>query len=275
MSIVDHISRVSRGSPLSARRDGQILDAIGREETGPGVLTNALGTYHALPDKRRMCRFEMVDALTIPQSGSGYADARFLNWVDGDALDNLTPDEAGDTIRVVDSMRTFSKMATAQNVEDTGGLYGDVGTLWSDVGAYGLAWIPDDPMVDSPYTAAWEILYMQVPGMFVGELANDLTTSTPSVTVVAIRADKESGHITWEGYDPFGTAWALNVDPADPTFDITVYNLPGGLNSYVFEGSATGTVLCRWNARENKYYMIQVECPLDEQGAHLANWFFD
>jgi len=211
------------------------------------------GRWWIIPPRRGMVRFEMTEVLALPQSGSGSANAYLLDWVAGDPLDNLTARE--DTILVVDGMRMFSKMATES----------------PDVGAYGIAWTPDDPMLDSPYSATWEILTMQTPGMFTGSLDSALTTSTSSVVVTAFRTDKAAGHITHEGYDPFGAGWS----DANGGLKITVYNPPGGGVPYIFEGDSGGTVLCRWNMRESRYYIIQAECPLDAEESFLLSQFFN
>jgi hypothetical protein len=97
---------------------------------------------------------------------------------------------------------------------------------------------------------------MQTPGMFTGALDSELTTSTASVSVTAFRADKGSGHITWDGYDPFGDGWSA----ANGGAKITVYNLPAD-SDYIFEGSSGNTAFCEWNMREGKYYFTQMQCP--------------
>jgi len=274
MSNTDHIRRVVQGDELSAERDAQILEAIDRKWSGAGSVTDFKGTALSSPFKRRICRFEMVDELLLPQNGSGTADAYFLSWAEG-ALGNLTGIE-DKTIKVVDTMRCHSKMENPAH-PDTGAM---------DVGAYGLAWIPDDPLVHSPYNAHWEILWMQTPGDFIGiilsgESLTHYNSSPPSdgdscwVAVFDPWPFPSIGHRTFGGFDPFGINWTANYGSGDIPY-CQVYNLPREWTEsvepptvpqyYWFEANEDQFVYCRWLMRESKYYVIGVPNNLSVMG---------
>lgn len=238
----------------------KMVKHISREESLRQAFVTSLGSSSRHQARYPIARFEMSPALPLPQSGSGYADVYFLYWVRGDALDNLTPLEDSRPIRVVDSMRMHSKMATES----------------PDVGAYGLARVPPDAMVDDPYQAVWEIITMQTPGIFTGRVQSELTKNTASIIARAFRTDEAAGHITHEGYDPFGAGWAA---ANGGELDITVYNPPAVWNGssfdeYLFESPDDGVVWCRWDMRESRYYIFQAECPLDEQESFLMGHFY-
>ena len=66
MAATDHIERVSAGDQLSAERDGEILDLLGREVTGPGVVADASGWHGYARSRRGLVWFELTEALTYP-----------------------------------------------------------------------------------------------------------------------------------------------------------------------------------------------------------------
>jgi hypothetical protein len=68
MPAPDHIRRVSEGDPLSAERDGQILDLLGRECTGPGVVGDDAGFHHHTKARKGLVWFELTEAITYPGS---------------------------------------------------------------------------------------------------------------------------------------------------------------------------------------------------------------
>ena len=234
-----------------------------------------------LPVPHEICRFEMTAALSLPQNGPGTSWAYKSRWKPDSSHEGLDYDTfttkndyavpatkwqgdyeglgSGEKIIVLDHLRTHSKMATEGE----------------DVGAYGLAWKPHDsralftgaqptgdpegPKTDYPF---WEILYMQTPGDFVGHVQSALTTSTASVVVRAFRQDgttATTGHVTFDGYDVFGPGWIAGTGGGN--VDITVYNQPGAVTSYLFEADDGGVVYCKWNMRLSKYYIYQAECP--------------
>ncbi len=234
-----------------------------------------------------ICRFEMVAALSLPQNGPGTSVAYKLRWEptqthvgmsydtlarigslptdsnfdrnaipaeqwSGDYSGGYPPDDHLERILLLDGLRNHSKMLTE----------GD------DVGAYGVAWKPHDSLARRLYATGepfWEILTMQTPGRFVGHLQSALTVDTASVTARAFRQDGTSataGHVTLDGYDPFGPGWIAK----NGNVDITVYNPPGIATQYVFKGDNGGVVWCAWNMRLGQYYIYQAECPAVTDG---------
>ena len=226
-----------------------------------------------------ICRFEMQAELAVTQNGPGTSVGFKLRWeptkshvgMEYDTLCTATapgqpqhgtnryPIDAtkwtGDVstvygednhvqkILLLDSMRNHSKMMTE----------GD------DVGAYGIAWKPHDGLVrrsDDDPLPFWDILSMQTPGRFTGRLNAELATSESSVAVTAFRTGGGTGHITWDGYDPFGPGWS----DANDGMIITVYNVPAS-SGYIYQGAIGATAYCQWNMRESKYYIYQMECP--------------
>jgi len=221
-------------------------------------------------DWRPIRRFEMTDALALPQSGAGHAGVYTLAW-DPDESNWAGQDDR--QFRVVDAMRAHSKMATASD------------ELGGDVGAYGIAWLPDDPprrgdeilhgaYVPVPssqgYDTPWEILWMQTPGDFLGQIGPyDALDSVSGDSAEVTAFDVEgSGHRTFGGYDPFGDAWVRAHGGAV----ITVYNLPRynvegvGSSKYWFNAGPGDIVYCQWHMREAKYYVTGVASSLRVEG---------
>jgi hypothetical protein len=213
--------------------------------------------------RRQIRRIEVTDELLLPQTGEGTCTAEFLQW----DHDSGIYAGNGETKTVVDAMRMHSKMASKGN----------------DVGAYGIAWIPDDAPNDSPHNTPWEILTLQTPGPFYGIIKTGnalqrVNTSPPSdgdqctVTVFDVFED---GHRTLWGYDPFGDGWADEVGGVE----ITAYNPPrenqesthpAAPEKYWFEAEAGNCVFCMWHMRESKYYVINIENNLLVEGEDAA-----
>lgn len=220
-----------------------------------GQQTQPRGHRRGHSRVRQIRRFEMVDELLLPQSGEGEANVLWLDW-DGSQLVGGTSETT-----VTDSMRMHTKMATEG----------------SDVGAYGLAWVPDVPLKGDPHNTTWEILTMQTPGNFMGRLQTELTTGIGTVEVEAFRPSG-SGHITFDGYDPFGDGWIA----ANGGRLITVYNPPAQWDSvgetfdaFMHEGDQYGVVFCKWFARLARYYIYHVECAIDLTESLKLSWFYE
>lgn len=235
------------GEELSAAHDAEIIEALRRKVTAPNLVIDPGGWHQAAWPGRAICRFEMVAELLLPQSGVGTAEAwplHAFDWHPG-----LPHFDAGRAITVADTMRMHSKM----------------GTVTGDVGCYGLAWIPDDPLNFDPYNSLWEIITMQTPGPFFAILDSPLTGDGASPgydsAIATVYDVFEEGHRTLCGYDPFGDNWAA----ANGGVRITVWNPPREnaeliwptLPSKFFWNLDAGTaVFCMWHMRENKYYVI-------------------
>jgi hypothetical protein len=148
-----------------------------------------------------------------------------------------------ETIRVVDTLRMHSKMITTPAV----------GNIPGDVGAYGIAWTADDPPVDAPWLATWEILTMQTPGDLIAKLDVDLEydDSNAVADVVNISAAGEAvSHLTFGGYDVFGPAYVAaqssqtaRILPRNP---ISTNQVCG---DYMFGGNAGSHIYCKWHHR--------------------------
>lgn len=185
-------------------------------------------------------------------------------------------DGGPEIITVADTMRMHSKMATYQNVVFEGVTY-------SDIGAYGIAWIPDDPMCEDPYNTVFEILTMQTPGPFFGELKTDMEHADVYVDVIPVNVKgtwyPDISKITFGGYDFFGPAWARGSTPADPdNADISCINPPSlrkpceaglgvgnadrlfaGFGRRVSPARGGSLVFCVWHARIHEYFIVWVE----------------
>lgn len=269
----------------TSRAAERIAETVRAHERRATDLRRLDNPPHLVPTE--FCFFEMLDELVLPQNGPGVARANKLRWdpdashagmeydtflgiAQGDWAGDLTdvfrpndPNETNEEIILLDHTRMHSAMATADG----------------DVGKYGVAWKPHDgfvllktPLSDSPELQrhVWSIVTMQTPGMFTGSLNSALTTSTASVMVTAFRTNKGSGHVTWGRYDWAGDGWSA----ANGGLKITAYNLPGS-SEYMFEADSGGTVLCKWNMRESRYYIIQAECPLDEEESFISEQMYN
>jgi len=253
----------------------RIADAVRRVEADPRDLTRRFRKWGPVPIE--ITRFEMTEALNLPQNGPGVSWAHRLRWSRddshvgwdydtflgipgeewyGDYTGGFAPDNHVEKIILVDGLRKHSKMLTR-----TSGTEGDVG-------AYGIAWKPQDGPVltdwdhsgyyDLPPVgknfAVWEVLSMQTPGDFWGRLDLPLDRDDAAVDVTAFRM-WGTGHYTLFGYDVFGPLHGTTIE---------VYNPKGSwdgssFEGYQFAGHAGDVVYCRWHMRENRYVIMAVE----------------
>lgn len=152
----------------------------------------------------------------------GTAAALERRWLDG-VLTTLDPEDGEFT--AADTFKLFSKPATTPG----------------DVGAMGLA-------VQFPGQAIAHILTMQTPGDFFGALKADLSHADASAIVEVIA---DTG--VWNGYSIFG------VNHGNQT---TAYNpscAAGGNIAHWFAGYAGDRVLCRWDIRNARYWIVAIE----------------
>ena len=173
------------------------------------------GRWEILDPADRLRRFEMTDAL----SAGGSATALLVIW-DGS---NWTEDDAETSFTVHDFQRRFSKMASASG----------------DIGAMGIARYMADKR-------AWEIIDMQIPGDFWGELEYDLSTGDASARVNAIP------DTMMRTFDVFGSN--------HPGY-LTAYNPVGGGNqgTYWWSAAAGDRVFCKWDVEHAKYWIMLAE----------------
>ncbi len=164
-------------------------------------------------------RFEMTGSLAPAAGEKG--SAIFHYWVEEDSLYNETL--IADVYNTLHG--TFSKPATVG---------GDAGT--------------DGWAVYSIDHRRWEIVWMEMPGLFFGTLKANMTHSDaePKVAVTNVIS----------GYDLWGTAWT----DANPTGQ-TVYNpiAHGALINYWFAGNTGDACLCRWDSHNDRFWIIGVE----------------
>ena len=260
----EDIKSVSPGDLLSAQRDEQILQALRRKLTAPDFIQDPTGCHLLDQPNRRIIRFEMPGELLLPQTGYAMGEAVILHAVGGSGTPYLSEIGGEGPIKLVDSMRMHSKMATE----------GD------DVGAYGLAWIADDPPVKPPYEALWEIITMQTPGPFYGILQTPLSRKAgggESTATVEVFDVKGGGHRTLWGYDVFGPGWSAAY--GGPY--ITVYNPPRENSEtttppdnpglFWFDAKIGTCVFCMWHMRDNRYYVVNQVANLTVSGADAGS----
>ncbi|MFZ5828746.1 MAG: hypothetical protein ACOY3P_01595 [Planctomycetota bacterium] len=192
-----------------------------------GWYNRQSGRWEAILPPQFFCRFEMTAALSM---GGGAEALAFTFDADGQRIEAGPPAQ---TIVVYDVMQRHSKMATSEG----------------DEGAIGIArFMPD--------RARWEIVSMQTPGDFWGELRQPLSTSAPSVSV---RVLTEGGY-PWVlgGYNPFGPNHGEEITAFNPLSDTS------GTKRW-HAGRVGDVCYCRWDMRRSFYWIVAIT-PND------ANW---
>jgi len=163
--------------------------------------------------------FELVEPLHRGSSATALRRAA----VDGEPLDTLDADEGSFT--VYDTLGMFSLPPIAQG----------------DGGALGIA-------IHAHDEDRWDIIAMQQPAPFWGELAADLDYSSASVEVRAL-ATLGGG---W-GYLPFGVNANNRTTAYNPTCQ------PGGPIPGWFAGNSGDTCLCAYDVDSERYWLVAVQ----------------
>jgi hypothetical protein len=91
----------------------------------------------------------------------------------------------------------------------------------------------------------WEIISMQTPGDFWGERTQDLPRSAGGICV------NEVGDV-FGGYDVFQANHGNHILVANPAGG-------GNFASYWFAGKSGDRVLCPWNMRTGRYFIVAIE----------------
>ncbi|MFZ5831958.1 MAG: hypothetical protein ACOY3P_17885 [Planctomycetota bacterium] len=175
--------------------------------------------WEAIGQPQLVTRFEMTAALAWGGSAEALA---YCYDADGQKIESGPPAQ---TITVHDVMQNHSKMASQAG----------------DTGAIGLARLMTD-------RGTWEILHMQTPGDFWGELKASLSDSSPSATVEVL----QMGGYDWTlgGYNPFQSVKTITAyNPlADSSGNVRMHT--GAVGDYCF---------CRWDMRRAFYWIMIVE----------------
>jgi len=272
------------GNTFTDRSTRRIADVVRTVERMPTDLTREPAEVRVVPFE--ICRFEMTEALTVPQNGPGTGRAWKLRWsptethvgLNYDTLNSWTPGA------ILDATGGISYYETWPATDWRGDYTSDFGdsevgyheepitvvdflrrhskpaTPDGVVGAYGIAWNPHDGPIDLPNVGSrpvWEILAMQTPDDFYGRLEGNLDTSDASEYVTVFRPDGTTGHQTVGpgGYDYFlaGDSQLVWNPPADWNSGTSSFD------GYLFAGETGDVVRCSWNMRESKYYITQIE----------------
>lgn len=179
-----------------------------------------------------LVRFEMTAALTAGSSANG-----ILLHHEGGAGNYVADDPPVSLSSLQDFQGAFSKMATASG----------------DRGAFGWAVYRGDGYASTQDQGPWEILHMQTPADFWGELKADLSRSTASVTV-------EMKQVFQNGYNVFQTNFGTEITAYNPTAG---GNWPvGSGDSRWWAGKSGDRVLCRWGpvaGSPGGYWIVAVE----------------
>ena len=120
------------------------------------------------------------------------------------------------------------------------GRFSKPATTTDDTGADGWA-------VYSPDKNQWDLVWMEMPGMFYGTLDSALTHGTLDVNVTVVNVIS--------GYD----LWGANHGTTQAVKNPSAYSNGPGALTYWFAGYSGDSVICQWSHSQKLFGIIAVE----------------
>ncbi len=172
-------------------------------------------------------RFEMTGSLA--PTASSFGSAIFPYWVEEDSDYNET---------------------LVANVYNTShGTFSKPATVGSDAGADGWA-------IYSIDFRRWEVVWMDMPGMFYGVLKANLSHATFGDGGTPIYVDITN---VISGYDLWGAAWATANPSGQKVYNpVALSNGPGAIGHW-FAGYSGDSVICQWSHSQGFFGIINNE----------------